>query len=39
RSEVHQMFGYYNGRVTTTEGVVLSVHDLLGWAEDHVALW
>lgn len=39
RSEVHQMFGHYNGQVITTEGEVVSVVDLVGWAEDHVALW
>jgi hypothetical protein len=39
RSEVHQMFGHYNGRVTTAGGETLTVHDLVGWAEDHVARW
>ncbi len=39
RSEVHQMFGRYSGHVTTAEGEVVPVVDLVGWAEDHVALW
>lgn len=39
RSEVHQLFGRYSGHVTTTEGEVVPVADLVGWAEDHVALW
>ncbi|MBE2198834.1 MAG: DUF2804 domain-containing protein [Anaerolinea sp.] len=39
RSEVHQMFGRYSGRITTSEGEVVPIHDLVGWAEDHVALW
>lgn len=39
RSEVHQMFGRYRGRITTSEGEVVSIPDLVGWAEDHVALW
>ncbi|MCB8989073.1 MAG: DUF2804 domain-containing protein [Chloroflexota bacterium] len=39
QSEVHQMFGRYNGHITTSEGETVPVHDLVGWAEDHVALW
>lgn len=39
RSEVHQMFGLYSGHITTGAGEVVPVHDLVGWAEDHVALW
>lgn len=39
RSEVHQMFGHYSGHITTDEGEQIAIHDLLGWAEDHVALW
>ncbi|MCL4266066.1 MAG: DUF2804 family protein [Anaerolineae bacterium] len=39
RSEVHQMFGHYHGLITTDEGEVVAVHRLVGWAEDHVALW
>lgn len=39
RSEVHQMFGRYNGYITTAQGETLAVHDLVGWVEDHVARW
>lgn len=39
RSEVHQMFGRYNGRVTTAEGETITVQNLVGWAEDHIARW
>jgi len=39
RSEVHQMFGRYNGAVATSEGETIPVRDLVGWAEDHVARW
>jgi len=39
RSEVHQMFGHFSGQVTTTEEEIVPVHELVGWAEDHVALW
>jgi len=39
RSEVHQMFGRYSGHVTTDANETVAVHDLVGWAEDHVALW
>ncbi|MCC6602196.1 MAG: DUF2804 domain-containing protein [Anaerolineae bacterium] len=38
-SEVHQLFGRYSGHFTTTEGEDVPVLDLVGWAEDHVALW
>ena len=39
RSEVHQMFGHYNGRVTTADGAAIPIHNLIGWAEDHIARW
>jgi hypothetical protein len=39
RSEVHQMFGRYNGIITSADGERLAVRNLVGWAEDHVALW
>ena len=38
-SEVHQMFGRYNGQVTTKEGKVIPVNDLIGFAEEHKAKW
>ena len=38
-SEVHQMFGRYNGQVTTDEGAVIPVKDLIGFAEEHQAKW
>ena len=39
RSEVHQMFGRYHGAITTAEGEIIPIHDLVGWAEDHIARW
>ena len=39
KSEVHQMFGRYDGSVITAGGETITVTDLVGWAEDHVALW
>ncbi len=39
QSEVHQMFGYYDGMITSDENEVISVRNLLGWAEDHKAKW
>jgi hypothetical protein len=39
RSAVHQMFGRYNGSIVTTDEECIIVGDLVGWAEDHVALW
>ena len=38
-SEVHQMFGKYNGRVVTDEGQTIEIKDLIGWAEEHHAKW
>ena len=39
RSEVHQMFGRYNGKAVTDNGEVLEIKDLVGWAEEHNARW
>lgn len=39
RSEVHQMFGRYNGRLVTDHGEVIEIHDLTGFAEEHHAKW
>jgi len=39
KSEVHQMFGHYNGYVVTDEGEKIEIHDLIGWAEEHNARW
>jgi len=38
-SEVHQMFGRYNGHVITDQGDVIPVKDLIGFAEEHQAKW
>ncbi|MDD5312884.1 MAG: DUF2804 domain-containing protein [Dehalococcoidia bacterium] len=38
-SEVHQMFGRYNGIVTLDNGEKLEIKDLIGWAEEHHAKW
>ncbi len=38
-SEVHQMFGRYNGRVILDDGKSLEIHDLIGFAEEHHARW
>jgi hypothetical protein len=39
QSEVHQMFGKYNGTVVTDDGKKLEIVDLVGWAEEHHAKW
>jgi hypothetical protein len=39
KSEVHQMFGHYDGAVVSADGETIPVQKLLGWAEDHVAKW
>lgn len=38
-SEVHQLFGRYNGQVTTDEGETIQIQDLIGFAEEHYARW
>lgn len=39
RSEVHQMFGKYNGLAVTDQGEKIEIHDLIGFAEEHHARW
>jgi hypothetical protein len=39
KSEVHQMFGHYHGTISPSEGEIIPINKLLGWAEDHVAKW
>ena len=39
KSEVHQMFGRYNGWAITDSGEKLEIKDLIGWAEEHYAKW
>ncbi|MBP9501466.1 MAG: DUF2804 domain-containing protein [Candidatus Promineofilum sp.] len=38
-SEVHQMFGRYNGRAVLDGGTALEIRDLIGFAEEHRARW
>jgi Domain of unknown function (DUF2804), N-terminal/Domain of unknown function (DUF2804), C-terminal len=38
-SEVHQMFGRYNGKVAADDGEVIEIKDLIGFAEEHHAKW
>jgi len=38
-SEVHQMFGRYNGQVVADDGQQVEVKDLIGFAEEHHARW
>lgn len=38
-SEVHQMFGRYNGRAVLDDGLPLEIRDLIGFAEEHRARW
>lgn len=39
KSEVHQLFGYYNGYVRYADGKKLKIHQLLGSTEEHYAKW
>jgi hypothetical protein len=39
KSEVHQMFGRYSGTVQTDQNETIQVSDLVGFAEEHHALW
>jgi hypothetical protein len=38
-SEVHQMFGRYNGKAIADNGEVIEIRDLTGFAEEHHARW
>jgi hypothetical protein len=38
-SEVHQMFGCYNGKAVADNGEVIFLKDLIGFAEEHHARW
>lgn len=38
-SQVHQMFGRYNGTAITDEGETIEIKDLIGFAEEHHARW
>jgi hypothetical protein len=38
-SEVHQMFGRYQGQVVTDQGDPLTITNLIGFAEEHKARW
>ena len=38
-SEVHQMFGRYNGKLVADDGEVIRIKDLIGFAEEHNARW
>ncbi|MBN1303596.1 MAG: DUF2804 domain-containing protein [Anaerolineales bacterium] len=38
-SEVHQMFGHYNGTAVMDDGKKIEIKDLLGFAEEHQAKW
>lgn len=39
QSEVHQMFGKYNGTAVTDQGETIQIRDLTGFAEEHHAKW
>lgn len=39
KSEVHQMVGYYDGKVKLQDGTILHIQKMLGCIEEHVALW
>jgi len=38
-SEVHQMFGFYNGKAIADDGEEIIIKDLIGFAEEHHARW
>lgn len=38
-SEVHQVFGRYNGTVVSDSGERIKLHNLIGFAEEHHAKW
>ncbi|MEA2058144.1 MAG: DUF2804 domain-containing protein [Actinomycetota bacterium] len=39
RSEVHQVFGHFEGTVTDDDGNTVVIDRLIGWAEEHHARW
>ena len=39
KSEVHQLVGYYNGYVIDQDGVRISIQQMLGCVEEHLAKW
>lgn len=39
QSEVHQLVGYYNGKVKLEDGSTLVIQQMLGCIEEHVAKW
>lgn len=39
KSETHQLFGYFSGRVKTECGEILEIKHLLGWSEEYIARW
>ena len=39
QSEVHQMFGHYQGQVVTDQGETISLQGVVGFAEEHHAKW
>ena len=38
-SQVHQLFGRYNGKIVTDNGQQIQLDDLIGFAEEHHARW
>jgi hypothetical protein len=38
-SQVHQIFGHYNGAVIADDGEKIKIKDLIGFAEEHHAKW
>jgi hypothetical protein len=38
-SEVHQVFGRYNGKAVADDGEINQIKDLVGFAEEHHARW
>lgn len=39
KSEVHQLIGYYDGKVVLEDGEILVIRQMLGSIEEHVAKW
>lgn len=39
RTEVHQLVGYFNGRIKLYDDSVLYIRQMLGCAEEHIAKW
>jgi len=39
QTEVHQLVGYFNGKVQLLDGSILHIRNMIGSSEEHIAKW